>query len=161
MYGNIFTNSTSKINFTSADEMGRKMVKITGTQRPGREPDARLCCIAYVFHDRILIYPYLSIIQIKHFRPGPIHCTTENLFFWLSVNIFIRSALDGEGGFLRGPNPVSATLKFANPISVQSKNFLLPTVQDIFRKYLYCDLPWTRSSSSIPLQSTSLKFSLT
>jgi hypothetical protein len=45
-----------KINFTSADEMGRKIVKITWTRRPGREPEGRLCCIAFVFHDSIPIY---------------------------------------------------------------------------------------------------------
>jgi len=56
MYGNIFTNTTSKINFSSADEMGRNMVKIIGIRGPGRGPEVGLCCIAFVFHGTILIY---------------------------------------------------------------------------------------------------------
>lgn len=46
----------SKINFTNAEETGRKMVKVTGTRRPRRGPEARLCRLTFVFHDSLLIY---------------------------------------------------------------------------------------------------------
>jgi hypothetical protein len=46
MYGNIFTNSMSKINLTSVDDTGRKMVKTTRTRLGGQVRGPRLDYVA-------------------------------------------------------------------------------------------------------------------
>jgi hypothetical protein len=55
--------------------------------RGGLRPDI----VAYVFAFSLLCY-YLSIVQIKPFRPTPSNSAAESQSLWVGVNIFSRSA---------------------------------------------------------------------